>query len=334
MADGIKSDGLKKTDGIIIERGIDVSVYNGTIDWKAVKADGIDFAMIRAGRGSGRGAADGRFDFNMREANAAGIKCGAYWFSYALTPSDAVREAEMLLDAVKGYRVDYPLAFDFEYDSIKYAASQGVTVTKTLVTDIARAFLLRIEEGGYFATLYSDLNMKKNYYTTALTERFDWWCAAWSNTEPAGKKGMWQYSVLGSEYDVSVGAAQKVGRINGVPGAVDVDYAFKDYTAVIREKGINHLYDSADDDHDGSNGNSGGNGGNVKVGDSVRIVDRGGERAVYGGLSASRGSVVPDYVKEREYKVESIARFYGGEEALLGGIFSWVPFKFLSSASR
>lgn len=328
--------GKEKRMSKIIENGIDVSSHNGVIDWQAVKADGVDFAMIRAGRGSGTGSLDPRFYFNMKKANEAGIKCGAYWFSYALTPADAVREAELLLDAVKDYRVDYPLAFDFEYDSIRYAESKGVKVTKQLATEIARAFLLRIEEGGYFASIYADLNIRRNYYDADLTERFDWWCAAWTDREPDGKKGMWQYSVLGSEYDVSVGGAQKVGKINGVPGAVDVNYALKDYTEIIRQKGINHLYDGDDDDE--NNGNNGEDiptsvpptaEDDIKVGDSVRIVDFGGERAVYGGLSSTRGIPVPDYVKNREYTVEGVAEYYEKKEALLGGIFSWVRFDFL-----
>ena len=94
-------------------KGIDVSKHNGTIDFQKVRNSGIEFAMIRAGFGSD--TVDTYFHRNVKEAQKHGIKCGVYWFSYAYTPQMAKKEAQKCIDTIKSYKLDYPVAFDFEY---------------------------------------------------------------------------------------------------------------------------------------------------------------------------------------------------------------------------
>ena len=93
---------------------MDVSKYQTNIDWKAVKADGIDFAMIRAGYGKVANQKDPYFEQNMKNAKAAGIACGTYWYSYATTPAEARQEAELFASVIQGYQFEYPVVLDIE----------------------------------------------------------------------------------------------------------------------------------------------------------------------------------------------------------------------------
>ena len=97
--------------GAIFE-GVDVSVYQGNIDWNKAKADGIEFAIMRAGYGKYVSQKDKYFDQNMKNAKAAGLPCGVYWFSYALTPEDAIKEADACYEVIKNYKLEYPVSFD------------------------------------------------------------------------------------------------------------------------------------------------------------------------------------------------------------------------------
>ena len=102
--------------GAIFE-GVDVSVYQGNIDWNKAKADGIEFAIMRAGYGKYVSQKDKYFDQNMKNAKAAGLPCGVYWFSYALTPEDAIKEADACYEVIKNYKLEYPVSFDMETES-------------------------------------------------------------------------------------------------------------------------------------------------------------------------------------------------------------------------
>ena len=95
-------------------KGIDVSVHNGNIDWGKVKADGIDFAILRAGFGKLEKQKDEKFEQNYAGAKAAGIPVGAYWYSYAMTPEEAEQEADVFLSVIKGKQFEMPVYFDLE----------------------------------------------------------------------------------------------------------------------------------------------------------------------------------------------------------------------------
>ena len=161
-----------------MKKYIDVSEHNGDIDWERVKGS-IDGAILRAGYGKGN--ADKKFTRNAAECNRLGIPCGAYWFSYALTPEMAAAEAKALLEAVKPYRMELPLAFDFEYDSVRVAARNGVTITKELASNMVRAFcVFKIFNGSRHWSLrmksFSDLKSlycrNKNIYSAVRQVNF------------------------------------------------------------------------------------------------------------------------------------------------------------------
>jgi len=188
-------------------KGIDISKHNGKIDFKKVKAAGIDFAMIRAGFGSS--TVDERFHANIKGAQAHGIKCGVYWFSYAYTPQMARKEATRCLDTIKGYRLQYPVAFDFEYASVEYAKSEGVYITKEIASQIADEFLSTVAAAGYDVLLYANIDYCNNYFTDAVKSKYPLWLAAYRDTEPSLGQVIWQHT--------------ERGRVDGIRGAVDLN---------------------------------------------------------------------------------------------------------------
>lgn len=209
---------------------IDVSEWQGEIDWEAAKSH-IDGAILRAGWGQGN--PDRQFASNAAECNRLGILCGAYWFSYAHTPDMARREAEYLLAAVKPYRMELPLAFDFEYDSVNAAAKHGVNVTRALATAMVYAFCETVERGGYWCLNYANPDFLNRYFSPDVPKRFGLWLAQWPSGTPDVTKPprpdiqLWQWSSGGS--------------VPGISGNVDLDEAYTDFAALIREKGLNHL---------------------------------------------------------------------------------------------
>lgn len=188
-------------------KGIDISKHNGKIDFKKVKAAGIDFAMIRAG--FGQSTVDDRFHDNIKGAQAHGIKCGVYWFSYAYTPQMARIEAAKCLDTIRGYRLQYPVAFDFEYASVEYAKAEGVHITKALASQIADEFLSTVAAAGYDVALYANLDYLKNYFTDSVKNKYPLWLAAYRDTEPSHGQVIWQHT--------------ECGRVDGIKGAVDLN---------------------------------------------------------------------------------------------------------------
>lgn len=203
--------------------GIDVSSHQGAIDWKKVAASGVEFAMIRTGYSTTK---DKRFDENYKNAVAAGLKVGVYHFSYAFNAVQAKQEAEFVLGLIKGKRLDYPVAFDFEEESAAYAKKKGIRITKELGTQIAQSFLSTVENAGYYVTLYTNMNCMNLYFNTNKLKRYDVWYAQWSKKPTYnGSFGMWQKS--------------STGKVNGINGNVDLNEAYKDYPATMRIKGIN-----------------------------------------------------------------------------------------------
>lgn len=199
------------------KRGIDVSQWQGVIDWAAVKASGIEFAMIRAGYGQNN--IDPRWKRNADECTRLGIPFGVYWFSYALNVDMARREAQYCIQAIKPYNLDYPVAFDFEYDSVETAQDAGVYVTKELASDITRAFCEEIRAAGYTPIVYANPDYLSRYFDAGIASRYDIWLAQWPYTpdlnNPPRDCDMWQYSSSGS--------------VNGITGRVDMNVCYTDY---------------------------------------------------------------------------------------------------------
>lgn len=125
-------------------KGLDVSEFQGNVDWEKVKAAGYQFAMLRAGYGFN--TIDPQFKRNASECNRIGLPIGVYWFCYALTPEIARQEADGCLKAISGYRLDYPVCYDIEQASVNYAAQNGVTFTPETVGKIVQNFCGRMEK--------------------------------------------------------------------------------------------------------------------------------------------------------------------------------------------
>ncbi|MBQ8296825.1 MAG: glycoside hydrolase family 25 protein [Ruminococcus sp.] len=198
--------------------GIDVSVYQGDIDWQQVKAAGIEFAMIRVGYrtyGGGEIKFDDNFAKNLEGANAAGIKTGVYFFSQAVTVEEAVEEADAVIDAIAPYDITYPVVYDWEliYDDKARTDDMPVDV----LTDCCIAFCERVESVGYTPMIYQ--NKKTTLFKLDLPrlQEYDFWLAEY-NPEPTYYYDyqMWQYT--------------QSGRIPGISGDVDLNISFKDYS--------------------------------------------------------------------------------------------------------
>lgn len=226
--DGGTDDKEDDTTATTYKRGIDVSEWQKTIDWEKVKAAGIDFAMIKAG--SGRNRIDPQFKYNISECNRLGIPCGVYWFSYAYTEELARNEAKYCLAAIAPYKLDYPVAYDFEYDSVDNAEKLGIEITKEMASSFARAFLGEIEAARYYAQLYTNADYLTRYFDSELAKRYDVWLAQWPSkpnldTKPSQAGGIWQYSNTGS--------------VDGISVRVDLDAAYYDYPGIIEKNGLN-----------------------------------------------------------------------------------------------
>ena len=200
-------------------KGIDVSVWQGVIDWKSVKAAGVQFAIIRSSSGP---RVDKLFDFNITEAQKAGILVGVYHYCYAMNPEEAREEARHFIETIKPYRIDYPVMFDFEDNS-------QTKLGKEMLTDIAEAFLSEIKNAGYYPMIYSYRNWLENNLDMDRLAEYDVALAEWNVTTQKYTRpyGIWQYSCK--------------GRISGIEGDVDLDICYKDYAKLIREGGYNHL---------------------------------------------------------------------------------------------
>jgi len=188
-----------------MSKGIDVSHHNGIIDWQKVKADGIDFAIIRAGRDV---TVDRMFHQHIKGAIDAGLSVGVYWFSYALSKADAQREADFCLQTIKPYKLDLPIFFDYEYDSERYSKERGVTPTKRLRTDIVKAFCERIKASGYEVGIYTNIDYIINRLYWDELKQYPLWLAqfplgekdvGWTTLKPEqvntkyGKPIIWQF---------------------------------------------------------------------------------------------------------------------------------------------
>ena len=111
-----------------MSKGIDVSNHNGTINWAKVKASGaVDFVIIRAGYGKSISQKDKQFENNYAGCKAHGIPCGAYWYSYAITPAEAEAEARVFLQAIAGKQFEMPVYFDIEEKSTLNTGSKNVS---------------------------------------------------------------------------------------------------------------------------------------------------------------------------------------------------------------
>ena len=219
----MQTDGGSKTfsdfttrilDNETLRKGIDVSAWQGNINWQKVAESGVEFAIIRAAYrtygSSGALYKDSYFDANMRGAKAAGIRVGVYIFSQAVNNEEAIREAEYLLELVDGYDIDLPLVFDFEYVS---GGRLKDDLGKRWNTDMCLAFCRRVEEAGYDSMVYANAStLKGNLYPEEFSRI---WLAHYTSQT--------SYSASPYEYWQCSGS----GSVPGIEGDSDLDFWFE-----------------------------------------------------------------------------------------------------------
>lgn len=214
--------------------GIDVSRYQGNIDWQEVASSGIEFAMVRVGyrtRKTGEIIEDSTAKYNLQEATANGIKVGAYFFSTAVSEAEAVEEAQWVVDFIDQYKITYPVAFNCEgYESTD---SRQYSLTVEERTGIAKAFLNEIYDSGYTPMFYASKNEMEGdsqWLASELEKSYKVWVSwypavAYPETPAAtysGKHAMWQYT--------------NNGKVAGIDYAVDVNVAYFGYESEAEAK--------------------------------------------------------------------------------------------------
>ncbi len=198
--------------------GIDVSKFQGKIDWDKVKAAGVEFAIIRVGfRGYNEGTLelDPYFEDNIKGAIESGIHVGVYFFSQAITVEEAKEEAEFVLEKLKGYNITYPVIFDTEH-VITYPARAN-QITRQLRTDIAKTFCEEIKANGYKPMIYANTKWMVMGIDLEQLSEYDLWFAYY------GDKLSFPYQFEMLQYS-------DTGKIDGIDHAVDLNISFKDYS--------------------------------------------------------------------------------------------------------
>lgn len=209
-------------------RGIDVSKWQGRIDWQRVKDAGIEFVIIKAGEGT---EVAKNFYTNINGAKEAGIPCGIYWFSNAKSSWEAVAEANACLEIASQYQLEFPVVCDFEYRSIEKCGNP-LEKDRTAATDAVLSFLETIENGGYYSMIYTNRNFSSRYFEfDRISSEYDVWCAGYNVSSPGLACGIWQYSQTGKVDGIDMDSRKKAD--------VDLDIAYRDYPAIMKALHIN-----------------------------------------------------------------------------------------------
>ncbi|MCQ2458846.1 MAG: glycoside hydrolase family 25 protein [Ruminococcus sp.] len=197
--------------------GIDISEFQGDIDWEEVKAAGIDFAIIRIGArayGNGTIVMDNRYEENLLAADAAGVKTGVYFFSQATSEWEAIEEAEVVIDAIAPFNITYPVVFDWE---IIDESARTDEVSPSELADYCIAFCERIRNAGYTPMIYQNKGTVFYNLDIPRVADYDFWLAEYASkpTYPYEFQ-MWQYT--------------GEGTVPGIDTTVDLNICFKDYS--------------------------------------------------------------------------------------------------------
>lgn len=205
-----------------ILHGIDVSQWQGEINWHEVKESGIDFAMIRAARGKTGTAPIGmdlNFETNIKEAAKSKIHVGVYFYSYATTVEEIKEEARYLVHILKDYEITYPVVLDVEEE-----LDQGID--KQELAKMVDAFFEIVMDAGYYPMLYSYKSWIEQYLDTDVLDKYPVWLAQVNDTVTyRGSYYMWQYS--------------HTGKVKGISGDVDLNVSYRDFASIIQKYNLN-----------------------------------------------------------------------------------------------
>ena len=198
-------------------KGVDLSKYNGTVDFTKLKEAGVGFAMLRLasrGYGSGKISLDEKFVEYAQNAQVAGIQIGAYFYSQAVNENEAVEEANYIVGAISGFNVKYPVAIDIERVSGDEARTDKLTNKER--TSIVKMFCDTVKGYGYKPIIYASSEMLVGGLDLKELQDYDVWLADEKiPTEYPYRFGMWQYNTK--------------GHIDGITGDIDLDISFIDY---------------------------------------------------------------------------------------------------------
>lgn len=202
-------------------KGIDVSSYQGRIDWLKVKSY-IDFAIIRCGFGNDlRRQDDVYYERNASLCEKNNIPYGVYLYSYATNLDEARSEVEHTLRLIKGKRIEYPIFLDVE-------SKRQLSLRKEELTEIVKYYCDEMEKNGYYVGIYASLNTFRSHLNSPVLDAYDKWVAEWNDEFTyKGSAGMWQHT----SYE----------ELAGIKGRVDGDIAFYDYPKIITNANLNHL---------------------------------------------------------------------------------------------
>lgn len=196
-------------------KGIDVSRYQGNIDWAKVKDEGVEYVMIRSGyRSYGTGVLkeDELFSQNAAGALQCGLHVGVYFFSQAINTAEAEEEAQFVADQLKAFKIDYPVVIDIEEIANDTYRQQDLTASE--LTDVVVAFCEKIKSFGYTPMIYANIKGFTSRLEIERLSSFEKWYAEYSNSPYFPyEMGIWQYS--------------ESGRINGIDANVDLNISFK-----------------------------------------------------------------------------------------------------------
>lgn len=206
----------------MVKHGIDVSKFQGVIDWQEVKKH-IDFAIIRCGYGSDdENQDDPFFKRNADECTRLKIPFGVYLYSYATNEKEAMSEANHVLRLVKDYQMAYPVYYDLEDNNTTGRQSNE------MIGNIAQTFAQRLEQEGYYVGMYASLFWFRTKLTSSIFNEYTKWVARYNDElDYDGSYGMWQYSATGT--------------VLGIDTMVDLNYAYEDFPAIIEEGGYNNF---------------------------------------------------------------------------------------------
>jgi len=201
-----KTASCKLTVSGSVAKCIDVSTWQGSIDFNKVKSAGYDYVIIRAGYGKEKSQKDNMFETNYKNAKSAGLKVGAYWFSYAMSPSTATAEADACLSCIKGKKFELPVYYDMEYQP-------AMSTSNSNYTKMAVNFCNKLKSNGFKSGVYSSASVYDYLLnrTTLKNNGISIWNAEWY-IKPSITCDVWQYS--------------DTGRINGISTNVDLNYIY------------------------------------------------------------------------------------------------------------
>lgn len=211
-----------KDSNVVSKMGIDVSESQNDINWSEVAAGGIDFAMVRLGyRGytEGKVQKDANYSTNVKEAKAAGLKVGVYFFSQATTEDEAREEAKYVIDHLGSTQLDYPVVFDLETDVNDNARTNNMTSDQ--ITAVTLAFCQTIQDAGYTPMVYLNKEAATHKFDLSQLQSYPLWYAEYNSTPTLGFDfAMWQYTENGAAF--------------GIDGDVDLDVLFDESKLAVK----------------------------------------------------------------------------------------------------